>query len=140
MLPNKLPLCRQRSGANMNRRATFWLLPTASIYFLAPTAHADNFGEIYYDGKNDQLVVTMLFRGTNPNHKFSLKWGECQADQSGNLPGVTVEVLDDRFDDEEQQDFKKTMRFSLEGLPCRRPASVTLRTAPRFFYTLTIPR
>jgi hypothetical protein len=51
-----------------------------------------------------------------------------------------VEVLDDQFDDEEQQDFKKTMRFSLDGLPCGRPASVTLRTAPRFFYTLTIPR
>jgi hypothetical protein len=124
----------------MNRRATFWLLPAAAIYFLAPTAHADNFDKIYYDKKNDQLVVTMLYRGTNPNHKFSLKWGECQADQSGNLPGVTVEVLDDQFDDEEQQDFKKTLRFSLDGLPCRRPTSITLRTAPRFFYTLTIPR
>jgi hypothetical protein len=124
----------------MNKRATFWLLLAAAIYFLAPTAHADNFGKIYYDQKNDRLVVTMLYRGTNPSHKFSLKWGECQADQSGNLPGVTAEVLDDQFDDEEQQDFKKTMRFSLDGLPCRRPASVTLRTAPRFFYTLTIPR
>jgi hypothetical protein len=124
----------------MNERATFWLLSAAAINLLAPTAHADNFGGIYYDKKNDQLVVTMLFRGTNPNHKFSLKWGECQADQSGNLPGVTVEVLDDQFDDEEQQDFKKTLHFSLDGLPCRRPTSVTLRTAPRFFYTLTIPR
>jgi hypothetical protein len=124
----------------MNRGATFWLLPAAAIYFLAPAAHADNFGRIYYDKKSDQLVVTMLYRGTNPNHKFSLKWGECLVDQSGNLPGVTVEVLDDQFDDEEQQDFKKTTRFSLVGLPCQRPASVTLRTAPRFFYTLTIPR
>jgi hypothetical protein len=124
----------------MNKRAAFWLLSGAVINFLAPTAHADNFGEIHYDKKNNQLVVTMLFRGTNPNHKFSLKWGECQAAQSGNLPGVTVEVLDDQFDDEEQQDFKKIMRFSLDALPCPRPASVTLRTAPRFFYTLTIPR
>jgi hypothetical protein len=124
----------------MNKRPTFWLPPAAAIYFLAPTAHADNFGKIYYDKKNEQLVVTMLYRGTNPNHKFSLKWGECQVDQSGNLPGVTVEVLDDQFDDQEQQDFKKTTRFSLAGLPCQRPASVTLRTAPRFFYTLTIPR
>jgi hypothetical protein len=136
----KQAVFRQSLRADMKKRAGFWLLPAAAIYFLAPTVHADNFGEIYYDKKSDQLVVTMLFRGTNPNHKFSLKWGECQADQSGNLPGVTVEVLDDQFDDEEQQDFKKTMRFSLAGLPCRRPASVTLRTAPRFFYTLTIPR
>jgi hypothetical protein len=123
----------------MNRRARFSLLPAAAIYFLVPQAHADNFGKIYYDRTSGQLVVTMLYRGTNPNHKFSLQWGECQAGESGDLPGVTVEVLDDQFDDEEQQDFKKTMHFSLVGLPCQRPASVTLRTAPRFFYTLTIP-
>jgi hypothetical protein len=123
----------------MNTRAAFWLLPAVAISFLTPTARADNFGKVYYDKKNNQLVVTMLYRGTNPNHKFSLKWGECQADQSGNLPGVTVEVLDDQFDDEEQQDFTKTQRFSLAALTCR-PASVTLRSAPRFFYTLTIPR
>jgi len=47
--------------------------------------------------------------------------------------------LDDQFEDAEQRDFSKTVRFSLAGLPCPRPASVTLRTAPRFFYTLTIP-
>jgi hypothetical protein len=123
----------------MNKRATLGILPAVAIYFFAPAAHADNFGNVYYDKKKDQLVVTMLYRGTNPNHKFSLKWGDCQADQSGNLPGVTVEVLDDQFDDEEQQDYTKTQRFSLAGLACR-PASVTLRTAPRFFYTLTIPR
>jgi hypothetical protein len=37
------------------------------------------------------------------------------------------------------QDFK-TVRFSLAGMPCARPVSVSLRTAPRFFYTLTIPK
>ncbi len=115
----------------MNRRAVLWLVPTAACV-LVQTAHADNFGKIYYDKKADQLVVTMLYRGTNPNHKFSLKWGECLADQTGNLPGVTVEVLDDQFEDEEQQDFKKTARFDLAGLPCR-PASVTLRTAHHDF-------
>src|SRR5271168_2707396 len=114
----------------MNRRARFWLLPAAVIYFLAPRAHADNFGNIHYDKKADQLVVTMLYRGTNPNHKFSLKWGDCQANQSGSLPGATAEVLDDQFDDQAQQDFKKTVHFGLEGLPCSRPVSVTLRSAP----------
>jgi hypothetical protein len=52
---------------------------------------------------------------------------------------VTGEVLDDQFKDPERQDFKKTIHFSLAGMPCPRPASVTLRSAPRFFYTLTIP-
>jgi len=123
----------------MTTHSLSWLMPAALACFIMPAAHADNFGRIYYDKSTDRLVVTMLYRGTNPDHKFSLKWGECQTLQSGNLPGVTVEVLDDQFEDVEQQDFKTTQRFSLEGLPCR-PARVTLRTAPRFFRTLTIPK
>jgi hypothetical protein len=121
------------------RHSTFWLIPTVAAAFLSLAAKADNFGGVRYDGQRDQLVVTMIYRGTNPNHKFSLRWGECQANQAGDLPGVTAEILDDQFIDPEEQDFRKTVRFSLAGLPCPRPASVTLRTAPRFFYTLTIP-
>jgi|HubBroStandDraft_2_1064218.scaffolds.fasta_scaffold600945_1 hypothetical protein len=103
------------------------------------SADADNFGRIYYDKQTDKLVVTMLYSGTNPHHDFSLKWGECQANQSGGRPGVTVEVLDDQFDDVAEREYRTVKRFSLAGLPCPRPASVTLHTAPRFFYTLTIP-
>jgi len=122
----------------MTVSSTFWLVPFTAAAFLQ-TAHADNFARVFYDRKADQLVVTMAYRGTNPNHNFSLKWGKCQADQSGNLPGVTAEVLDDQWKDPERLSYKKTTRFDLSGLPCPRPASVTLRTAPRFLYTLTIP-
>jgi hypothetical protein len=106
---------------------------------LVRRAHADNFGNVYYDKKTDRLVVSMVYRGSNPNHKFSLQWGDCKTDQSVNIPTVTADILDDQFEDDAQMDFRKTTRFSLAGLPCSRPASVTLRTAPRFFYTLTIP-
>jgi hypothetical protein len=106
---------------------------------LSLSAHADNFGRVRYDRQSDRLVVTMVYRGTNPNHNFALKWGECQTNQSGSLPGVTVEVLDDQVGDVAQQDYKKTVHFSLEGMPCPRPVAVTLKTAPRFFHTLTIP-
>jgi hypothetical protein len=104
----------------------------------ASMARADNFGKVFYDKSADALVITMRYRGTNPNHNFSLKWGECRTDQADELPTVSVEVLDDQFEDSAQQDFKKTTRFSLAELPCR-PAILTLRTAPRFIYTLTIP-
>jgi hypothetical protein len=124
---------------NGRRHSAFWIIPAVAAAFFALAAHADNFGGVRYDRQRDQLVVTMLYRGTNPNHKFSLKWGECETKQAGDLPGVTAEILDDQFIDPEEQDFRKTVRFSLAGLPCPRPASVTLRTAPRFFYTLTIP-
>jgi len=116
-----------------------YLVITIAATLIANVATADNFGRIYYEPKTDRLVVTMVYRGTNPNHHFTLQWGECQTNQSGNLPGVTVDVLDDQFNDLAQQDFRKTIRFKLTDMPCARPASVTLRTAPRFFYTLTIP-
>ena len=121
------------------RRALYRLAPAAAAAFFSSAAPADDFGRVRYDAQGDQLVVTMIYRGSNPNHGFSPKWGKCQANQSGDLPGVTLEVLDDQFNDPAKQDYRKTVRFSLAELPCPRPVKVTLRTAPRFFYTLTIP-
>ena len=125
---------------NGPRHTVFWLILTAGAMLIALAARADNFAGVRYSEQTDQLVVKMIYRGTNPNHNFSLKWGPCQANQSGNLPGATAEVLDDQYNDSAQQEFSKTVRFSLGDMPCARPASITLRTAPRFFYTLTIPK
>ncbi len=121
------------------RRALRLLVPAVAAALFSAGADADNFGRVRYDAQADQLVVTMIYRGSNPNHTFSLKWGKCRANQSGDTPGVTLEVLDDQFSDPAQQDYKKTVRFSLAELPCPRPVKLSLRTAPRFFYTLTIP-
>jgi hypothetical protein len=129
-----------RVRMNEARNSLFWLILAAAAALMALAAKADNFGNIRYDKQTDQLVVTMIYRGTNPDHGFSLKWGPCQANQSDNLPGATAEVLDDQYEDAAQEDFSKTVRFSLGDMPCARPANVTLRTAPRFFYTLTIPK
>jgi hypothetical protein len=136
--------CKDERPVDGIRRAARCKLPgllagAFTMLLFTNAADADNFGRIYYDGKTDQLVVTMVYRGTNPDHKFTLAWGACQPNQSGGMPGVTAEVLDDQFDDQAVNNYRKTKRFSLAGLPCTRPASVTLRTAPRFFYTLTIP-
>jgi hypothetical protein len=120
-------------------RIKCWTNSILLASFISGAARADNFGGIHYDKKTDRLVVTMLYRGTNPNHRFSLRWGTCQNDQGADPPGVTAEVLDDQFEDLAQRDFQKTVRFSLTDLPCPRPVKVTLRTAPRFFHTLTVP-
>jgi hypothetical protein len=129
------------AGAHMKGNRLSLFCPVAALVagLCALSARADNFGRIRYDKQSDRLAVTMIYRGTNPNHTFSLKWGECQANQSGGLAGVTVEVLDDQFEDLAQQNYKKTVYFSLAGIPCPRPVALTLRTAPRFFHTLTIP-
>jgi hypothetical protein len=125
---------------NGARHSLYWLILAAAATFFSLKGRADNIARVRYDRQTDRLVVTMIYRGTNPNHKFSLKWGQCQASDSANLPGVAAEVLDDQHDDAAEQDFAKTVRFSLAGLPCPRPVSLTLRTAPRFLYTLTIPK
>lgn len=124
----------------MKRHSSLLSILAAAAALVSLSVRADNFANVSYSGQPDRLVVTMLYRGTNPNHRFSLKWGPCQANQSDGLPGATAEVLDDQYDDAAEQDFSKTVRFSLAGMPCPRPASVTLRTAPHFFYTLTIPK
>ena len=81
----------------------------------------------------------MTYGGTNPNHTFSLQWGQCQNVNGGELHEVAAEVLDSQWQDQALHPYKKTVRFSLADIPCR-PAKVTLRTAPRFIYTVLIPK
>jgi hypothetical protein len=101
-------------------------------------ARADTFSRVYFDAATDQLIVTMRYRGTNPDHAFSLKWGQCRQMPGSALPGVVAEVLDSQALDGANKDFKTTTRFDLGDLPCR-PAKLTLRTAPHFYTTLVIP-
>jgi hypothetical protein len=112
-------------------------MAAAAACCLGRAAQADSFSRVYLDANTGELVVVMRYRGTNPDHAFSLKWGKCSAAADGNLPEVSAEVLDDQWRDQAQRDFKKTARFSLAELPCR-PAKLTLRSAPRFIYTLVI--
>jgi hypothetical protein len=98
---------------------------------------ADNFVSAVYDPKTDELVVTLAYRGTNPDHAFTLQWGSCrQADDGSNE--LDADVLDSQADDAAHDPYKTTTRFSLDDIPCR-PATLTLRTAPRFIYTVKIP-
>lgn len=113
--------------------ALFWSV------LASPALHADTFFSAYYDQKSNELVVTMSYNGTNPNHQFSVQWGACQAPQGGTTSHQIVgDVLDSQWNDTAQSPFTKTVRFSLASLNCR-PATVTLRSAPRFEYTLQIP-
>jgi hypothetical protein len=105
---------------------------------VSDVAEADNFANVYYDAKTDELVVTMRYRGTNPDHTFSLQWGKCQTLADASVPEIVADVNDSQARDAAREDFKTTTRFSLQDLPCR-PAKLTLRTAPRFYYTLQIP-
>ena len=109
-----------------------------AVALLTTAVRADNFANVYYDARRDQIAVTMTYRGTNPDHTFSLKWGQCKEPADGGTREIVAEVLDSQWQDAATQSFKKTTRFSLADLQCR-PAKLTLRTAPRFYYTLQIP-
>lgn len=99
---------------------------------------ADNLANVYYDARTDELVVTMSYRGTNPDHQFSLKWGQCRDSTDVSGHEIDVVVLDSQWQDAALQDFKKTTSFSLADLGCR-PAKLILRTPPRSYYVLQIP-
>ena len=117
------------------------LAPLGCVLAIPRPASADNFGPSYYDRATNELVVTMLYGGTNPNHKFTLKWGACQFDDSGRrLPLANADILDDQFNDAEQQQYTIVTRFSLADMPCPRPANVTVSTAPGLSFELVIPK
>ena len=133
---------RRYAGRAHVRRLSLLAGPTflfgLAVGMLWDAARADNFANAYYDARKDQLVVTIFYRGTNPDHTFSLKWGQCKEPSDGSVREIVAEVLDSQWQDVASRNFKKTTRFGLEKLQCR-PAKLTLRTAPRFYYTLQIP-
>jgi hypothetical protein len=121
--------------------ALYALAPLGCVFAMPRLASADNFGPSYYDSATNELVVTMLYGGTNPNHKFTLKWGACQFDDFGRrIPLVNAGILDDQFNDIEQQQYTVVTRLSLADMPCPRPANVTVSTAPGFSLELVIPK
>jgi hypothetical protein len=123
----------------MNVKTVFLPWAVALSVFAAPVLYADTFSSASYDSNTDELVITMLYRGTNPDHRFSLQWGDCQTlGDDGSKHQIVAEVLDSQWNDDAQRTFTKTFRFKLAGLNCR-PATVTLRTAPRYEITLQIP-
>lgn len=102
----------------------------------APVCHAANFVSAAYDASKDELVVELSYRGTNPDHEFSLEWGECRARNGGNE--IAARIHDSQWNDRAREPFVKVVRFDLADLRCR-PAQVTLFTSPNFRIGVFIP-
>lgn len=51
----------------------FALLLGVVSSILALSAHADDFSKVYYDASTDELVVTMIYGGTNPDQATASK-------------------------------------------------------------------
>ncbi|HUA23435.1 MAG TPA: hypothetical protein VMA54_04915 [Steroidobacteraceae bacterium] len=103
---------------------------------------AEDFGDVHYDAKGDQIIVTVTYDGTNPNHHFSIRWGRCQ-NIHDQLHGparkiVDVGILDDQGNDAAIKSYTETVRVPLAGLSCR-PATVTLWAPPNSSTSVDIP-
>ena len=106
---------------------------------LSSAAKADTITGARYDPRTDELVVTMRYPGTNPDHGFTIQWDVCPALPQGQSNyDIAAEVLDTQWNDEARQTFTKTVRLSLANLRCR-PARITMHTAPHYYYVVTVP-
>lgn len=103
---------------------------------------AEDFGAVRYDRKGDQLIVTVMYDGTNPDHHFSIRWGRCH-EIHDQLHGparkiIDADVLDDQGNDAAIKSYTEIVRVPLAGLSCR-PATVTLWAPPNSSTSIAIP-
>ena len=104
---------------------------------IAAVAAAASFTSVQYDAVTDELVVTLVYRGTNPNHQFRLEWDECRQTHAHSNE-IVGRVHDGQWDDRAEREFTKQVRFSLAQVRCR-PANVTLFTEPNFRASVYLP-
>ena len=107
-----------------------------ALLYLAP-ALATTVTGLSYDARKDQLVMTLAYRGTNPDHQFSVQWDACKKldDERMQIFGLLV---DSQPNDRALQEFTKLKRIDLRDFSCR-PSKVTIRTSAGFFTSVDIP-
>ena len=130
-------------GKRRVQHSRTFLLFAVTVAIVTDTAAtmADTFGPVRYDPNSDQLIVTMIYDGTNPDHHFSVQWGRCRKANQSDQPAqqtIVASILDDQWNDAAASTYTTTVKVPLATLSCR-PATVTLRTAPDFYTSVDIP-
>lgn len=107
-----------------------------ALCYCAP-ASAITISAIVYDAAKDRLVMRVAYRGTNPDHRFSVQWAECQRldDARSQILG---QLIDSQHNDRALQEFTQDVKIPLAGFTCR-PAKVTIRTSAGFFISVDVP-
>ena len=108
-------------------------MATASAAVMAAT-----FGPVRYDPNGDQLVVTMIYDGTKPDHHFSIYWDTCRKDDQPVRQTIGINILDEDHNDAATETYTETLRVPLATLSCR-PATVVLWTPPSSTTSVDIP-
>jgi hypothetical protein len=117
------------------RFARAWAI--ACCLAVPAAAQAQTLMEAVFDAGNDALSVEIAYRGTHPNHEFSLDWSSCQQTPDGKRTTV-ARLVDGQGDDVAREDYRVRRSFSLAALECR-PADVTVRLGPVSNRTVHVP-
>ena len=130
--------------STFRRDWTAGMLITFAVAMLTASAvvMAEDFGAVHYDRKGDQLIVTVMYDGTNPNHHFSIHWGRCHKIHD-HLHGparkiIDVGILDDQGNDAAMKSYTEIVKVPPAGMSCR-PATVTLWAPPDSSTSIDIP-
>src|SRR5271163_4037544 len=104
---------RNESWLAADSRVLFFVVGFVAWALCSPV-RADTFTGVRYDPRADELVVTMQYPGTNPNHGFTIQWDSCPSLARGQSTyDIAAEVLDSQWNDDARQTFTKTVHFSL---------------------------
>jgi hypothetical protein len=108
----------------------------AALLYVA-TAAAIAVTKLSYDAPKDQLVMTIAYRGTNPDHQFRVQWDKCAKLDEERMQILGL-LIDDQPNDLARQEFTKPMRIDLRDFTCR-PSKVTIKTSAGFFTSVDVP-
>lgn len=128
---------RRASSARMFAPLRLWVTCLLLASFYGAPASAISVNRLTYDAAEDQLILLIAYRGTNPDHKFSVEWTECKRldDERSEILGLLV---DNQPDDLARQEFTQVLKVDLTSFTCR-PSKVTIRTSAGFFTSVDVP-
>lgn len=106
------------------------------LILVAGHAYGADILDARYDAARDQIVAEIAYRGTNPDHDFTIQWGSCGGGDPARLAG---RLIDAQGSDLAREDYRITERIALEDMPCR-PAIVTLRLGRTAHADVFVPR
>ena len=121
-----------------NFRSCLLIAVAVAMATVNATVMAATFGAVRYDPSGDQLIVTMIYDGTKPNHHFSIHWDTCRKDDQPVRQTIGVNILDDDYNDAATKTYTETLTVPIATLSCR-PATVVLWTPPRSTTSVDIP-
>jgi hypothetical protein len=128
---------RRATSVRLLQLLRLWAASSLLALLYCAPASAITVSGLTYDAAKNRLVMTVAYRGTNPEHQFSVQWDECKRldDDRSQILGL---LIDSQPDDLARQEFTQQFTVDLSAFTCR-PSKVTIRTSAGFFMSVDVP-